>query len=404
MKILRIISSMNPASGGPCQGVRNSIPALSQLEIENVVLCLNEQEAEFLVRDEFETHALGPGKTPWQYNRKLYNWLREHLQRFDAVIVHGLWQYPGFAIQKVFAELVKRGKQPPKLFVMPHGMLDPYFQKAKGRRLKAVRNILYWKFIESKLIQLADGVLFTCEEEMLLARKTFSNYNPKREINTGYGIPAPPDYTNGMREALERNCPKLKERPYLLFLSRIDEKKGVDLLIDAYIQVHESKLQNIPLLVIAGPGQETSYGKQLQMKLNAFPRIKEHVLFTGMLTGEAKWGAFYGCEAFVLPSHQENFGIAIVEALACGKPVLVSDKVNIWRELAKGGGAFVEKDDLQGTVQLLQGWLNLNEEQKRSMGEKAQQTYNRQFAIESTAARLVQVLQDNVRLEIMHHG
>ena len=79
-----------------------------------------------------------------------------------------------------------------------------------------------------------------------------------------------------------------------------------------------------------------------------------------MLTGHAKWGAFYGAEAFILPSHQENFGIAVVEALACGKPVLISKQVNIWHEIIEGGGGLVEEDTTAGTLRLLESWQRLS--------------------------------------------
>ena len=75
-----------------------------------------------------------------------------------------------------------------------------------------------------------------------------------------------------------------------------------------------------------------------------------------MLQGDAKWGAFYAAEVFALPSHQENFGVAVAEALACGTPVLISNKVNIWQEIAEDGVGLVEEDDLEGTTRLLERW------------------------------------------------
>src|SRR5690554_4640847 len=173
MRILRVIASMDPSSGGPCQGIRNAIPALAELGVCNEVVCMDDPQAEFLDKDDFEIHALGPAKNAWAYSPKLIPWLKDNLNRFDVVIVHGLWLYPGYAVLKVYQSI--QGKAP-KLFVMPHGMLDPYFQKASSRKLKALRNWFYWKLIEKNLIQRADGVLFTCEQEMLLARETFRPY------------------------------------------------------------------------------------------------------------------------------------------------------------------------------------------------------------------------------------
>src|SRR6185369_16511419 len=106
------------------------------------------------------------------------------------------------------------------------------------------------------------------------------------------------------------------------------EKKGVDLLISAYADVYQSKPASPapPALVIAGP-LNSDFADAMQ-KLAAELSPRDTVFWPGLLSGDAKWGAFHGCEAFVLPSHQENFGIAVAEALACGKPVLISNQVN----------------------------------------------------------------------------
>jgi glycosyltransferase involved in cell wall biosynthesis len=116
--------------------------------------------------------------------------------------------------------------------------------------------------------------------------------------------------------------------------------------------------------------------------------LKGVISFPGMLSGDSKWGAFYNCEAFVLPSHQENFGIAVVEALACGKPVLISNQVNIWREIENAGAGFVEDDTIEGTEKLLNRWSTLSEDEKRSMGRKARALYLSNFAVKTAAENL----------------
>jgi glycosyltransferase involved in cell wall biosynthesis len=100
-----------------------------------------------------------------------------------------------------------------------------------------------------------------------------------------------------------------------------------------------------------------------------------------MLNGEAKWGALYGCEAFVLPSHQENFGIAVVEALACGRPVLISDQVNIWREIVEGGAGLVAEDTLEGTYTLLASLVEKSSIQKQLLTSQAEKVYQDCFNI-----------------------
>ncbi|RDC66098.1 glycosyltransferase [Adhaeribacter pallidiroseus] len=295
-------------------------------------------------------------------------------------------------------------------------MLDPYFQKAAGRKLKALRNWAYWKLIEGNVVNDADGLLFTCEEERILAREPFRPYRPKRELVVGLGVEAPPLFTPTMRQSFLAKCPELQNQPYILFLSRIHEKKGVDLLIAAYakliyntVKVNTGKFsvgsmpvdetvipeitrKNLPKLVIAGPGLETPYGVQMQKLVSESAELKNAVFFPGMLTGDAKWGAFYGCEAFILPSHQENFGIAVVEALACGKPVLISNQVNIWREIEKEGAGLIATDTPAGTFTLLNVWQQLSEDEKLKIIMKTKITYEKHFEIISIVDRLLKAV------------
>lgn len=390
MKILRIIPSMDPKQGGPCQGIRNAIPELQKLEVYNEVVCLDDENSEYLGQDPFPIHTLGEGKTPWKYNKRLIPWLLGQFHRFDAVIIHGLWLYPSTAGIKAMLAHRKKNGESPKVFVMPHGMLDPYFQKAKERRMKALRNDVYWKIFENKVVNQADGIFFTCEEELLLARTTFPNYRPKKEINVGYGIQPPPAYTANMKKAFAAKVPKWNGKPYLLFLSRIHPKKGVDLLIKAYLKL-EKELGNIPQLIIAGPGWDNSYGLAMQQLATA----SSNIMFPGMLSGDAKWGAFYESEVFVLPSHQENFGIAVVESLACGKPVLISDKVNIWREIKEGSGGIVQPDTFLGTENLLREWLQLAAKQKQDFANSAIGVYKKLYSIKMAAQAFSSSLLNN---------
>lgn len=395
LKILRVIDSMDPTGGGPCQGIRNSIPTQAQLGAYNEVVSLDSQEAGFLGDDSFVIHAIGPAKGPWGYASNLIPWLLKNIRRFDVVIIHGLWQYYSYATQKAFRQFHKLNTQQvdeniPKLFVMPHGMLDPYFQKAPDRKLKAIRNWWYWKLVEERVINRSDGLLFTCEAELLLARETFRPYRPKKELNIGYGISSPPEENEKMTEAFFNTCSGLsKNAPYLLFISRIHPKKGVDLLLEAYAQVYD---EHMPKLVIAGPGMETPYGQKLKHRVDTGADLADAVFFTGMLTGSAKWGAFYNCDAFVLPSHQENFGIAIVEALACAKPVLISNQVNIWKEIEMDKAGLIASDTTAGATSLLQQWLNLNTEKKQEMGKNAKNLFEHKFTTNAASSLFLKTI------------
>lgn len=389
MRILNVIATMDPKSGGPCQGLRNSIPVQKSRGIENEVVCFDLPGKTYSKKDEFKIHAIGPAKGPYAYCPSLKKWLRENLERFDIALIHGLWLYNSYGTYSSWLELKKRKKNVPKLYLMPHGMLDPYFQRARSRKLKAIRNWFFWRIIEKRVVNGADGLLFTCNKELSLAKETFSNYKPKSVLNTGFGIPEPPEKNLKFLWTFLRKCPSLSTNPYWLFLSRIHPKKGVDILIKAYLELKNKNI-DIPDLVIAGPGLETSYGKEIQ-------EMGRHISihFPGMLEGKAKWSAFHFCNAFILPSHQENFGIAVVEALACKKPVLISDKINIWKEIEAGGGGLVSEDTAQGVRNLLNRWVGLSDIQKKEMASKAYKVYRENFLVDKTALTMISKIMSN---------
>jgi glycosyltransferase involved in cell wall biosynthesis len=419
MNILHVLPSMDPAQGGVAQAVRNTVPALARLDASNEVLSFDAPDAAFLGRDGFPIHAIGPARGGYGYCPALGPWLAANLPRFDAVIAHGLWQHHcagtwsaiaryrreqatsevGIGTQTGGASQAGGGAPSPRFYVMPHGMLDPYFQKAPGRRLKALRNTVFWKLIEARAVNGADGVLFTCAEELNLAREPFRPYHPRQELEVGLGIEAPPALHAGMAPAFAERCPDVAGRPYLLFLSRLHEKKGADLLIRAYLRLRATHPERtLPALVMAGPGLDTEYGRELQRLAASQPAGlgdgRSDIHFPGMLGGDAKWGALYGCQAFVLPSHQENFGIAVVEAMACGRPVLITRQVNIWRECEPGG--LVAEDTEPGAYGLLTRWLGLSPPQQQALGDAAHAAYRANFEVDAAARRLKEALQSGV--------
>jgi glycosyltransferase involved in cell wall biosynthesis len=147
----------------------------------------------------------------------------------------------------------------------------------------------------------------------------------------------------------------------------------------------------IPKLVIAGPGLESGYGQQMLALVSAL-QLCDQVSFPGMLSGDEKWGAFYGCDAFILPSHQENFGIAVVEALSCGRPVLISTQVNICNEIRASGGGLVEDDTPNGIYNLLNSWMNMSPEEKELMGSNALKIFQSRFYVKSAVKQMLTAL------------
>jgi glycosyltransferase involved in cell wall biosynthesis len=396
LKILHIISGASPETGGPIQGIRNYEEALFNLGVHRDLVCFENPEAikGWDFPSSLNVIALGESKTGWQYNKKFVPWLEANVIKYDHIIMDGMWSYRTYGTIKVINKLRRKSLSVPKVYLMPHGMLDPWFQKDKTRRLKAIRNYFYWHLIEKNVVNSVDGLLFTCQEELLLARTTFPGYKPKKEYNIGFGIVAPLKASSTIIDGFYEQFNISKEKPYLLFLSRIHPKKGLDLLLKAYVDLlsKSDAIEGIPQLIIAGSGTETEYGKQLAEYVTAHPMLQEKVQFVGHLGGDLKWGAIHGCEAFVLPSHQENFGIAIAEALACSKAVLITNKVNIFREIKNGGGGFIEEDTIAGTVRNLNNWLSLSSEEKEKMEKNAYSVYQQHFTVENVANTFFQTM------------
>lgn len=381
MKILHVIHTMRPEAGGVVEAVRLIATAQIELGHEPEVLCLD--AAGTNCRDlPFHLYEIGPANATYGYSPTLKPWLRQHHDEFHAVIVHGLWQYLGLAVHNV----LRRTRTP--YYVFPHGMLDPWFNQAYPR--KHLKKRVYWCLAEYRVLRDARGVLFTCEAERQLARTSFSPYEAN-EIVVGLGIEEPAFDPAAARVAFKEKFPAIG-CDFLLFLGRIDPKKGLDLLVLAYDGL-VSNGANLPPLVLAGPGENSAYAERLR-SLSTSPNIH----FTGMLAGELKWGALSCSQALILPSHQENFGIVVAEALCLGKPVLISNKVNIWQEVQEDGAGLVESDTLAGTEQLLCNWLSLNRGERHALSRAARPCFQKRFSIPEVAQRLMEVL-DQKRAE-----
>lgn len=382
MNILRIIGSVDPSQGGPIEGLRRSTEVLKQVGHHTEVLSLDDPDASCLETFPFEVHALGSGITRYRYTRKIDDWISDNAHRFDVAVVHGLWNHASVGGGRA---LFTAGLP---YVVFTHGMMDPWFQTTYP--LKHAAKQLFWWLCQGAVLNNAQKVLFTSEDEMILSRNAFK---PATYIETTvpYGAAeiAPKDHERA-RTSFRNSVPGLSKSPFLLFLSRIHPKKGCDLLIEAF---GEFALKNLHHhLVIAGPDQAglVSSLKERARALGFLDRLH----FPGMLQGDEKWGAYLEAEAFVLPSHQENFGIVVAEALGSGAPVLTTDKVNIWREVRSCGAGYIEPDTPEGISALLTRWGELTLDEKNLMSVCARQCFEKNFQLEAAAHGLLDVLRE----------
>jgi glycosyltransferase involved in cell wall biosynthesis len=391
MIILHVIATVNPEYGGPIEGIFTSAPVLREQGCDREIVSLDIPSDPWVQSCPIPVYPMGNAdpnylawrrRIPWMrygYSPAFAPWLRENAKRYDAIIVNGLWNFTSFAAWRALAGTDTR------YFVYTHGMLDPYFNKAFP--IKAAAKQLLWWFSEGRLVNNAAGVMFVSEEERILAHRSFWPFRGKDRV-VPYGIVDVAGDPEAQIKAFRDAFPAIAGRRFLLFLSRIHPKKGCDLLIEAFADI-AAKDPDLDL-VMAGPD---SVGWATKLQMAASERgIAHRIHWPGMLKGDLKWGAFRAAEAFVLPSHQENFGIVVAEALACGKPVLTTDKVATWREVDAYKAGFVETDSLAGVKRLLDRFIALPPREMGEMSGRARDAYVEKFDITSMAPQLIEIL------------
>ena len=373
MHILHIIATMDPEAGGPSESVRIMLDYAPPGYTSEVVT-QDDPSAAFLRNFPYPLHALGPQRSTFGYSPRLLAWLKANRDRFDGVMLNGLWVYEGMAVRKVFG-----GRKP--YLVFAHGMLDPYFKKAFP--LKHAKKWVYWLLAEYWVLRGAYRMLFTTDAEARLAEQSFWLHRWNGVV-IPFGANRPPRDGETLCRAFYDVCPEMRGRRFMLFLGRIHRKKGCDLLIHAFLKyaAHDPGLH----LMMAGPDQQ-GWSAELR-QLVAQAGLADRVHWPGMLKGDAKWGAFFASEVFILPSHQENFGIAVAEAMSCGRAVLLADKVNIAPDIARDGAGMMEPDTQPGADNLVRRWIEMPAAEREQMSERARHVFAERYDMRKSAASI----------------
>ena len=375
-----MISSASPESGGPIEAVRQMGHVFSAHGVEVDVVTLDPPSAPYLWN--FPLSIQSAGKTyggKFGYCPQLIPWLKRNRHRYDCVVVNGIWQFHSYACWAALHDTDT------PYVVFPHGMLDPWFKRRYP--LKHLKKWIYWSLAEYRVLRDARVVFFTCEEEMRLAAESFRRYRVNPSV-VEFGTQIPELDLGGLRQTFFSRYPGLKGKRIAIFLGRIHPKKGCDLLIQAF---HRTLANDADWhLLMVGPDQ---VGWEAELKrMSSALGICDRVTWTGMLQNEEKWSALASSEIFVLPSHQENFGIVVAEALACSIPVLISNKVNIWREVEQDNAGICADDSVEGTVNLLRTWGRLTESERSAMKNNARQCFEQHFDLGRTGPRFVQTI------------
>jgi glycosyltransferase involved in cell wall biosynthesis len=311
--------------------------------------------------------------TYYKISISLFAALIRELRKFDIVHVHSLYQFPSTA-----AALCCRMFAIPYV-LRPHGTLDPFLY-----RRHRPRKWIYEVLVERRNIGRAAAVHFTTNEEMTLAATLGIRF---RGVVVQLGVRG----HAGSSESFNSKWPQTRNRKTILFLGRLNFKKGLDLLARAFGELCRER--DDVHLFLAGPDND-GYGSKVRDWL-AEEGVLDRCTFAGMLTGEDKWDALAGADLFVLPSYSENFGLALGEAMACGLPVVISNRVNIWHEVAEARAGLVVNCEVNELRAAMSALLDDSAEGRR-MGEAGRRLVAERFTWAAVGEKLRELYQQLV--------
>jgi len=337
VRVLHVIPSMAARTGGPAAVVAESSAALREYGVESAIFATDMAEAASAQRHgrvratdlpaaARRVHVrLHRAREPYRlaFAPSLLRSLLREAAGYDVIHIHSLFLFPQLA-----AFLAARRAGVPYV-VSPRGALDPWLRRRR-RVAKAVAGALW----QAEMLRGASAIHVTSEEEgrliedvaPLVPRATIPNGIVWRDFQR---VPEGDAFGSRSRGG--------GDGPVVLYLGRLSHKKGLDTLIRAFALVAREEPR--ARLVIAGPDDEG-----LRPRLDALAAaegVGRGVTFAGMLAGDERLAALAAADVWALPSHSENFGLAVVEAMAAGRAVVVSPGVNIARELGEAGAAVV---------------------------------------------------------------
>lgn len=269
--------------------------------------------------------------------------------------------------------------------VRPLGTLNRWGRLQRRPVLKR----LSLQIFERRILQNATAVHFTSEKERGEAGELGFTY---RSVVVPLGIDLAPYQQLPGAEQFLRRWPQAAGRFRFLYLSRLDPKKGLEVLLAAL-----SRLQKIcpeSILIVAGDGDADykAHLHQLAYQLN----VHENIIWTGFLHGEDKLAAYSAADVFVLPSYSENFGIVVVEAMAAGLPIILSDQVGICQEVASAQAGYVVTTDDVSLAAALERML-ADDNTRTVMGQNAHRLAEKQYSLNAMSHHLQQMYQEAIR-------
>ena len=381
MRVLHVIPSISPRHGGPSFALPVIARSLSSAGIEVDVATTDDDGTNAHLSVPLGRFITGPDGYRSIYFRRQSNfykaswpmsvWLWRQVPDYDLVHIHALFSYTSCVAAYIS---LKRGVP---YCIRPLGVLSRWGMAHRRRRLKS----LSFRLIELPLLQRAAAVHYTSEQERREAEGAGVT-----ALSAIIPIGVEPDNVQPGPGIFLREFPRAAGRKAVLFLSRIDPKKGLDALLDAFNLVKANDPSAI--LVVAGEGTadftRAMHARAVELGL------QDDVIWTGFIGGELKLSAFAASSVFALPSHSENLGIAPIEAMAAGLPCIISDQVGIAPEVAEAGAGIIGAMDAQPLANAILSVLS-SEEVRKQMGRAGRNLVRSRFSAGVMSESLVKL-------------
>ncbi len=380
MKILHVIPSLSPRRGGPSFTLRALARALAEAGLEIHIVATDDDGPDARLWAPSGQPLVEDSVNVWYFPRQtrfytaswpLTRWLARYIGEYDLVHIHALFSYASLPA----AFYAVRYNVP--YLVRPLGTLNRYGMHQRRPWLKK----LSFQLIERRIIEHATLIHYTSEQERKEAAELGVDH-PSVVIPNPVELPTIAQIQR--KGQFRQQHPWLAERTLLLFLSRLDPKKGLDLLLQAFARLKST--HSDVALVIAGEG-EAAFVVDLQNQARQLG-IGSDIVWTGFVAGEAKQAVLADADIFVLPSYSENFGNVVVEAMAYGLPVVISDQVGIYQEIVHHGSGLATRCN-RDDVSLALHQLVANHELRQHMGTRGVSLASTRFSLQATTAQLI---------------
>lgn len=378
MKVLHVIPSIDLTQGGPSIAIRTITRGLAQAGLDVHIAATSDKGEKKL--EEGVTRWCFPRQTQfYMFSWPLTRWLAQRLKDFDLVHIHGLFSYA------TIPAAYWAGRNGIPYIIRPFGTLNRWGLRNRRRWLKG----LSLRLIENRILSGAARIHFTSEQERLEAEE--SGVTGKSVIIPEAVEPLLPSPVP-LAGRFRLEFPQLEGRKIFLFLSRIDPKKGLDLLLSAFARI-KNKNPNVAL-VVAGTGKP-SFVAHLQAEALRLG-VGRDILWSGFLESREKWASLADADIFVLPSYSENFGIAVTEAMVSGLPVIISDQVGIHPDVSEGEAGIVVKTNVEQLAGAMKKLLE-NPERGKRMGENGKRLVREKFSVDKVIPQIVKLYEETLR-------